>query len=128
MLTGAEVGVTVTLGVTVGFFDGSGNRDCSFAADKPNTISSNFLLFFSFPINGSGSGCKGSYGRIIKIRAEYRVLTQFFLFINLERVSSSLFPAFIDVACNGTDFFTEKSCTSFCRSILDLSEDFGMLK
>lgn len=55
-LTGAEVGVTVTLGVIVGFFDVSGKRDCSFAAESPNTISSNFLRFFSLPTNGSGSG------------------------------------------------------------------------
>lgn len=70
MLTGAEVGVTVTLGVTVGFFEGSGNSDCSFAADKPNTISSNFLLFFSLPINGSGSGCKEDYNEFFKTYTE----------------------------------------------------------
>lgn len=56
VLTGTDVGVTVTLGVTVGFLVGSGNRDCSLAADKPSTISSNFLRFFSFPTSGSGSG------------------------------------------------------------------------
>lgn len=56
MLTGAEVGVTVTLGVTVGFLVGSGNRDCSLAAERPRTISSNFFRFFSFPTSGSGSG------------------------------------------------------------------------
>lgn len=54
-------------------------------------------------------------------------LTQFFLFMSLERVSSSLFPVFIDVACIGADFFTEKSCTSFCKSMFGLSEFFGML-
>lgn len=59
MLTGAEVGVTVTLGVTGCFLDGSGlNRDCSLAAERPKTISSSFLRFFSLPISGSGSGWK----------------------------------------------------------------------
>lgn len=56
-LTGADVGVTVTLGVTGCFFElDSGNKDCSFAADKPSTISSNLRRFFSFPITGSSTG------------------------------------------------------------------------
>lgn len=57
-LTGADVGVTVTLGVT-GCFLGelvSGNRDCSLAADKPRTISSSLRRFFSLPTTGSSTG------------------------------------------------------------------------
>lgn len=58
-------GVTDTLGVICGFFvdeiNGSGNVFCSLAADKPRTISSNFLRFFSFPIGGSSMVC----GRIL---------------------------------------------------------------
>lgn len=55
-LTGADVGVTVTLGVTVGFFDVSGKIDSPFAADRPRTISSSFRRFFSFPTTGSSVG------------------------------------------------------------------------
>lgn len=58
VLSGTEVGVTVTLGVMVGFFEVSGNIMCSLAADKPRTISSNFRRFFSFPTTGSSIGCK----------------------------------------------------------------------
>jgi len=54
-------GVTETLGGICGFFedgsDGSGKVFCSFAADKPSTISSNFLRFFSLPITGSSIVC-----------------------------------------------------------------------
>lgn len=58
---GTEVGVTVTLGAIVGFFGTSveaGNKDCSLAAERPSTISSSFLRFFSLPTTGSGSGCR----------------------------------------------------------------------
>lgn len=56
MLIGAEVGVTVTLGVIVGFLDDSGNRFDSFAAERPRTISSSFRRFFSLPTTGSSTG------------------------------------------------------------------------
>lgn len=56
-LTGAEVGVTVTLGVIVGFLEvDSGKRDCSLAAERPRTISSSLRRFFSLPITGSSIG------------------------------------------------------------------------
>lgn len=54
-------GVTDTDGGICDFFDdgddssGSLKVFCSLAADKPNTISSNFLLRFSFPPANGGS-------------------------------------------------------------------------
>lgn len=47
----ADVGVTVTFGPkpTATDFAASVDVFCSLAADKPRTISSNFLRFFSFP-------------------------------------------------------------------------------
>lgn len=56
LVIGTEVGVTVTLGVTGGFLVVSGNWDCSFAADRPKTISSSLRRFFSLPITGSSTG------------------------------------------------------------------------
>lgn len=59
-VNGADVGVTVTLGVIVCFFGWrvSGNRDCSLAALRPKTISSSLRRFFSLPTTGSSTGCK----------------------------------------------------------------------
>lgn len=128
-------GVTDTLGVICGFFvdeiSGSGNVFCSLAADKPRTISSNFLRFFSFPIGGSSMVC----GRILINECFYifrslSILTQLFFFINLVKVSSSLdLLPYIDEE----DFLgpIEKSWTSL-KSIADfiisLSETFGKLE
>lgn len=58
---GPLAGVTDTEGGICVFFDdgdesnGSLNVFCSFAADKPNTISSSFLFRFSFPLDKGGS-------------------------------------------------------------------------
>lgn len=55
-----EVGVTVTLGLIIpdvpDFFKSENNVFCSFAADRPNTISSNLRRFFSLPTTGSSAG------------------------------------------------------------------------
>lgn len=60
-----EVGVTDTLGfispVVLGFFTSENNDFCSFAADRPNTISSSLRRFFSLPITGSSAGYKKEY-------------------------------------------------------------------
>lgn len=57
-----EAGVTVTLGLIIpgvlDFFKSENSDFCSFAADRPNTISSNLRRFFSLPITGSSAGCK----------------------------------------------------------------------
>lgn len=57
-----EVGVTVTLGLIIpdvpDFFKSENSDFCSFAAERPNTISSNLRRFFSLPITGSSAGCK----------------------------------------------------------------------
>lgn len=58
---GPLAGVTDTDGGICAFFEdgdvnnGSVNVFCSLAADKPNTISSNFLFRFSFPLVSGGS-------------------------------------------------------------------------
>lgn len=61
VLIGADVGVTVTLGVMVVFLQDSGRSDCSFAAERPKTISSSLRRFFSFPTTGSSIGCNGNH-------------------------------------------------------------------
>lgn len=64
------------------------------------------------------------------------ILTQFFLFINFDNVSSSLFPpdlleipgVVVDPVVDDV-FLTEKSCTSFCISNGKFfCVFFGMLK
>lgn len=60
-MTGPLDGVTDTDGVICVFFmeednNGSGKVFCSLAADKPNTISSNFRRRFSMPPVGGGGG------------------------------------------------------------------------
>lgn len=69
---GPVAGVTDTDGGICVFFDdgdannGSPNVFSSFAADKPNTISSNFLLRFSFPPISGGSSTGVGYIKILK--------------------------------------------------------------
>lgn len=64
---GPLAGVTETDGGICAFFDdgdesnGSENVFCSFAADRPNTISSSFLLRFSLPPANGGSSTGGGY-------------------------------------------------------------------
>lgn len=124
-------GVTETLGGIWGFLDegneGSGKVFCSLAAERPKTISSNFLRFFSLPTTGSS-------------------MLQLFFFINLFKVSSNLPPpptllaiegnAELRAACmlevlrveakeDDDDFFEliEKSCTSL-KSMAPAEADF----
>lgn len=59
-------GVTDTDGVICVFFmdedsNGSGNVFCSFAADKPNTISSNLRRLFSMPPVARGGASSTGY-------------------------------------------------------------------